>query len=283
MTMRLVRSILFASIALCGQVPEWTGERRTFTNPMRILPWPKNDEEAARVRKDDVVSFISAIDVPSFSTAMDLEQYQFASLASGRVHLVAVIQGGGTIGANLILIAHCDLRQCTDDYLISMPPIELSDLLVSVRGDAVKQVLTTRNPLVGPGTALGIYELYELGANGPEDVTKKHGTWMRKWLSAKTAEAIRGAESEADREYCRAAGDYALAELEFRLTGSADALLNYAAEWSRSGSKGIQSLAVSAVGDAPESERREQLREQLRQSLKDRVLLQQLDAERVIK
>jgi hypothetical protein len=284
MTTRFLISLLVVGITLYGQIPEWNGERRTFVNPLRILPWPKNAEEAARVSRDDVVDFILALDIPSFTSASDMEQFQFVSLASGKMHLVAVIQGGGTIGANLILIAHCDLRQCTDDSLGSLPPIELSDLLVSVREDGVKQVLTTRERLLGPDSALGVYELFELGPNGPEDVTKKYGAWMRKWLNTKKTEAVRAAANKAEREYFRAVGDYVLAELDLRVEGSADALLKLAVQWSRSASQEIQELAVSAVEEAPESELREQLREQLRRSVKDnKHLLDRLNMTREIK
>lgn len=288
----LAAFFLSGCFILCGQDPEWTGEHRVFENRFYISPWPENPESALLFSREQVVEFISHIGNPNFKDGGDLQEYQFASLAPGKMHLVAVIQSGGTIGANTILIAHCKAARCVEDYIESGPPIDLTMLLVSARQDGVKQMLTEEwgNASNSAARVVFGYDLYELGPKGPEKVTQKYVDWymktVRQRLEAQKAETMaeQADEGEASderlaairresREFRRAAAEYALARFNDSIGATKESLIQHAVKWSRSEFGDVQELAVLAVRCTSKSELQQQILEQLRKSDKVKHLL----------
>jgi hypothetical protein len=297
MSIRKVAILVFGSLMLYCQDVEWTGEHRAFKNMFYISPWPENTKEAVQITRQQVVEFLSHVGNPAFKDESDLQEFQFASLAKGRMHLVAVIQSGGTIGANTVVVAHCDAVQCVEDYIESTPPIDLASLLVSVRDDGTKQLLIVE-PLVALDSgvrAVGAYDLYELGPKGLERATEKYRDeyvkTVRPLLEAQQAEAAGERTDERKvsdkrlmaalrdgREFRRAAADYALALFNDRMGLTTHSLVEHAVKWSRSDVRDVQALAVSALRHVPNSNVRQQLLEELKKSDKVKHLLDGVDS-----
>jgi hypothetical protein len=212
------------------------------------------------------------------------------------MHLLAVIEGGGTVGANTILIVHCEGGQCMEDYAYSDPPIDLASLLVSVRGDGTKQLLIVE-PLVASDSglrAVAAYELYELGPKGFERATERYRDQymktVRPLLEGQQAEAARERTDDHEvsdkslvaalrdgREFRRAAADYALALFNDRMGLTTHSLVEHALNWSRADVRDVQALAVSAVQHIPNSKVRQQLIERLKKSDNVKHLLDGVD------
>lgn len=272
--------VLLASCTiLCGQDSDWGAGHRVYDNPFAFSPWPINRQDAARITREQVVDFLCRIGIPHLKSGDDIEEFQFAALVEGKMHLVAVAQGGGTIGANLILIAHCDGAKCVEDTLGASPPIDLATVLVSVPNGGVKQLLTSTRlgGVQGLMSAIVICELYELGPKGPENTTKRHRDWVRARMARMNEEAIGKAESESYREILREGADYAIAEFDDKTGITTNSLLKRAVKWSESDHEEVQELAVWAIRNSPSGKLRQQVVEELKKSIKRKELLEDLN------
>ena len=228
-------------------------ERRSVEDRSEISPWPKTAEAARRIPRQKVIDFICRSGIRFVSSAYDIQEFRFASLVPGKIHLLAAVQGGGTIGVNLVFIAHCDGRRCSQNFVSTDPPVDLAQLLVSVRNDGVHQLLTQHGLAPNAGLhRLGFWQLYELGANGPENVTRKYQDWLRARLLRLTAVELAKVVGPTQRQISRAQADFALAYFSDKVGMTREALLKYSNKWSHSDLKEVQELAAWARELGPE-------------------------------
>lgn len=233
--------------AMLTVVASYGSEHQSVEDRSAISPWPTTVAAAKRIPRQKVIDFICRSGIPSVSSAYDIQEFQFASLAPGKIHLLAAVQGGGTIGVNLIFVAHCDGRRCSQDFVSADPPIELDRLLVSARTDGVHQLLTTHGWSFDTGLhTLGSWQMYEQGASRVENVTSKYQDWLYARLQRLANKSLAKAVGPTQRQISRAQADFALAQFSDKMGMTREALLKFSNKWSHSDLKEVQKLAALA-------------------------------------
>jgi hypothetical protein len=228
-------------------------EHQSVPDRSEISPWPTTVEAARRIPRQKVVDFICRSGIRSVSSPFDIQEFRFASLAAGKIHLLAAVQGGGTIGVNLIFVAHCDGHRCSQDFVSADPPIELDRLLVSARNDGVHQLLTTHGWSFDTGLhTLGSWQMYEQGASRLENVTSKYQDWLYARLQRLANKALAKAVGPTQRQMLRAQADFALAQFTDKMGMTREALLKYSEKWSHSDLNEVKKLAALAREWSPD-------------------------------
>lgn len=170
----------------------------------------------------------------------------------------------------MLIITHCDAAQCSLDSISSQPPLELGDLLASIRQDGVKDITIFKQLVGGP---VGTYEVYELGATGLEKTTPKHAVWVQSRLEKQKSEVLLRATTDLEREIWSAASEYAIALFNDKIGATRNSLLKHALKWSRSDNQALQYLAVLALRQGAGGPLRNQVLQELRKSGKAKLML----------
>ena len=247
-------------------MPRKSPEVTISTSP---FAWPKDEVQAAKITKQQIVALLLEIDKSvaitrgeSISNLFeDVESYRFASLDDGALYLLAVADASPMKWFQDIAVIRCYGTVCSSEWIHSEPPNDLNRQLLDLNHDGRHQMIVKKCICPGgereSGELLHIYsasggKIADQSANYPEF----YKTTVLPSLAARVQEAKPDElNSEDNVEKQKARLTYAQLEVERRVLGDRTAGLSEARKWEQSTDEDIKSLAVRTYEevDAPEA------------------------------
>ncbi len=234
------------------------GPRTVSDNPYKgILLWPDTMKEAAKITRARRREFLLTLgyDHPNGPEAA-IQDTRFAVLQTGKVHLLAAIDTGGTMGTNEIAILYCDQARCKKDVLFSNG-VNLSQQIMSLSGDGVNQILVETIGFAN------VSELYEIQDTGPVKVNQKYPALFRDRVVPDLEERRAGllaidpaVYGDSERLSVQIAGVAFALDMARIDSGESDELFwQHATDWAKSDKDFINQFAIEALKLDPRNKR----------------------------
>ena len=254
---------LFFAVAVVGASPstkvyeDILPGRQVFDNPhVGITKWPETLAEARKISASQRREFLLTLgpEHPNGPEAA-IGQSRFVVLQEGKVHMLAMIDGGGTIGSIDRAVIHCTESRCTLDGARSEPTENLSDNIISLSDNGVSQLRIIN---VGRSREL---EIVEMGDKGLVRASEKYPEYYRRDvipnLEAAIVHYMKAIPTRSDPAHQEeidnwlAATHYSLHRAKLNAGLSDDAFWYLAARWAQSGKRDMEQLAIEALRTEP--------------------------------